>query len=501
MSSNENGYDRVPYPSNAHSHTHPDRAAAIAILFGMVPSDVEHCRVLELGCGQGGNLIPMAYGLPGSEFLGLDLAAKPIEGAQAQGNSLGLKNIQFRQMDILDIGPELGKFDYIIAHGVYSWVPPAVQEKLLAICNQNLNANGIAFMSYNTTPGGHIRQILREMMWFHTRHVGDTEERAREGRAFLGQLLETMDARNPFRNLFQEEFNRLSRQSEYSIYHDEFSPNFWPIAFSDFVGHAARHEMQFLGEVELDAMVDVVPDPDPFAPIKQAAGRDPIAVQQYLDYVRFRWFRQTLLCRREIPLCRDRIGDRLGRLLIASRLRRSAELPEGVNEFRDSQGLGTIKTSNPSLIASLLRLEQIWPRAEPYDDLLSEVCTRIPGAVRSAIADDLSRALLTLAAGRLVDLRTLHLPIAACVSQRPEASLLARLEAKNGDFVTTLLHSHVKLEDEHARQFLQFLDGTRDRNQLADAIAPEHPDVSREALLGQIENNLASIYRMGLLKG
>jgi tRNA G46 methylase TrmB len=65
-------YDEVLYPSYTHNQTHPDRLATIATLFGLTPAPVERCRVLELGCGNGSNLVPMAYGLPGSEFVGID---------------------------------------------------------------------------------------------------------------------------------------------------------------------------------------------------------------------------------------------------------------------------------------------------------------------------------------------------------------------------------------------------------------------------------------------
>ena len=129
MSSEINLYDRVPYPSLAFLQTHPDRLAVMGTLYGMNPVAVEHCRVLEIACGNGSNLIPMAYGLPGSQFVGIDLAANPVEFAQERIRRLGLKNIRIKQMDLLEIGPEFGEFDYIIAHGVYAWVPQAVQEK------------------------------------------------------------------------------------------------------------------------------------------------------------------------------------------------------------------------------------------------------------------------------------------------------------------------------------------------------------------------------------
>ena len=117
-----NSYDAIPYPSLAFLQTHPDRLAVLATLFGMSPAPVENCRVLELACGNGANLIPMAYGLPRSEFLGVDLAALPVASAQQRIKQLGLKNIRIDATDLLEIGPASGKFDYLIAHGVYAWV-------------------------------------------------------------------------------------------------------------------------------------------------------------------------------------------------------------------------------------------------------------------------------------------------------------------------------------------------------------------------------------------
>ena len=499
MSSTTNAYDIVPYPNWANAHTHPDRLAAIAVLYGMVPPDVEHCRVLEIGCGDGNNLIPMAFGLPKSEFVGIDLATKPIGAAQARIKCLGLRNIQAHSMNLLDIGPEFGKFDYIIAHGLYSWAPAGVQDKLLAVCNQNLSHSGVAFVSYNAHPGGHIRQMLREMIQFRTRRIDDPEEQAQEGKAFLRLLLEGMDTRTPFRKVFQEEFERMSIRGVGAIYHDELSPNFSPVHFADFVERAARHGLQFLSEVELSRMIDIQPNPKPLAALMGLAAGDLIASQQYSDFVKFRWFRQTLLCHQDVHLLRDRPADCVGQLFVASPLRLSAENPNGASEFSDSRGPGTIKTNNPILISILRELDRIWPRAERFDCLLNQICARNTDAFQSDLIEDLPKAVLTLAAMSLVDLRTHRLPIAEAISDRPEASLIARLESRESDFVTTLLHSHVKLEDEQVLRFLHLLDGTRDRLALADAVAIDHPNVSRDSILEQIDKNLVNIYRLGLL--
>ena len=93
-------YDRVPYPGHPFAQTHPDRLATVATLFGLRPAHPDACRVLELGCGDGGNLVPMAYGLPGATFTGIDLAAGAIAHANELKTALGLDNLTLRHGDL-----------------------------------------------------------------------------------------------------------------------------------------------------------------------------------------------------------------------------------------------------------------------------------------------------------------------------------------------------------------------------------------------------------------
>ena len=175
-------YDEVLYPNAPFGQTHPDRLATLAILFGMDPAPINRCRVLELGCGDGENLIPMAFENPAAQFLGLDAAAMAIRAGKQEIATLGLANIRLEHMDIMDAGPELGTFDYVIAHGLYSWVPEPVRDKLLALAKAVLAPHGVAFVSYNALPGGRLRQMFRDMMLFHL--GGATEFDARiHGRA------------------------------------------------------------------------------------------------------------------------------------------------------------------------------------------------------------------------------------------------------------------------------------------------------------------------------
>src|SRR5204863_4852093 len=96
-------YDKVLYPSYTRIQTHPDRLATIGMLLGMNPAPVEKCRMLELGCGNGSNIGPIAFGLPESEFVGVDLAALPIANANRMVDELGLRNLTFHNRSITDV--------------------------------------------------------------------------------------------------------------------------------------------------------------------------------------------------------------------------------------------------------------------------------------------------------------------------------------------------------------------------------------------------------------
>ena len=499
MTDTTNSYDIVLYPGGVYFQTHPDRLAAMGILFGVEAQAIGRCRVLEIGCGEGTNLIAMAYGLPDSEFIGIDLAAKPIDRAQARIEGAGLTNIRCQQLDLTEIGPDFGQFDYIIAHGLYAWVPKSVQDKLLAVCKQNLTPNGIAFISYNANPGGLVRQALRDMMLFHSRGIEDSRERVQQGKTFLRSVLEAMDPRIPWRSVLEDEFNKMCDRGDSVIFHDEYSPYFSPAYFTDFIGHAEQHGLQFLSEAQLvDMMVPQV-KPEAHVALNELARNNLIAYQQNLDFVRFRKFRQTLLCHHEIRLRRDGFFGGLRRLLVASALMAAVEQADGSCEFSSERAAGSIETNNPATIAVLRHLEHIWPRAEKFDELVDLACARIPNASQDAVAEELSRVVLKLAAGTLVDLRSHPLRIAEGVSERPTASLLARLESQEGQFVTTQLHTRVKVEDEQGRRFLRLLDGTRDRRALTEAVAADLPHALPEMILEQVNTHLATLHRMGLL--
>ena len=150
-------YDEVPYPRLAFPLTHPSHLATIGRLLGFASADVENCRVLELGCASGANLVPIAYALPKSRFIGIDFSERQVSDGREFIAALGLSNVSLERLDILHVAESLrdsdcasrrdatawasaGPFDFIIAHGIYSWVPDPVKDALLAACRALLGA-------------------------------------------------------------------------------------------------------------------------------------------------------------------------------------------------------------------------------------------------------------------------------------------------------------------------------------------------------------------------
>ncbi len=517
-------YDAVPYFGRAFPQTHPDRLATMATLFGMKPAPVERCRVLELGCGDGGNLIPMAFGLPQSQFVGIDLAARPIAKGQALSEALGLTNIRLLQLDVLDVTADLGAFDYIIAHGVYSWVPPAVQDKILAICQGHLAPQGVAYVSYNIYPGYHLQGLVRDLMRFHVRALADPEEQVTEALAFLGFLAESQPEPDTFRTVLKQRLEDLLERPKHAVYHDELAEINLPVYFHQFVAQAGRHGLQFLSEATFSTMQDrAFPDRVREVLLALAHG-DILLKEQYLDFLKCRKFRQTLLCHQGLSLDRGVTPEKVMGFYAASPASPVSPQPDvrspAVEEFRGQFG-AAMSTGHPFAKAVIMELVESWPRLLAFDELLAR--TRAALGPEAPVAEagpegdalGLAKILLATYAAGLVELHV-HVPeFVMEVSERPLASPLARWQARESAMVVNLRHASIQLEGGLVRHLLLLLDGTRDRAALLRdlaAAAAADPAALQEAgglpndgrglaqvLAGGLEANLQKVARLALL--
>jgi SAM-dependent methyltransferase len=449
-------YDRVPYPGHPFAQTHPDRLATVATLFGLRPAHPASCRLLELGCGDGGNLVPMAYALPDTAFCGVDLSSRAIAHAGQLRDALGLSNVELHRADLTAL-PELGTFDYVVAHGVYSWIAPAARDALLAACRAHLAPGGVAYVSYDVMPGGHVREITRQILRWHLRDVDDPAARITGARGLLRALADAGS----------EQAAWALDQGDPALYHDELAPHHEAILFTDFVAHARRHGLEFLAEADVFEMQASG------LPTEYAAG-DVIAREQYLDFFKGRMFRQTLLCDAGLER-REPTGAVVRGMLAATPARAVNAVGPGQVEFRGPRG-ATITTDHDAVKAALVALGDAWPRAVPVADLDGEaVC----------------EALLRAYAVNLVQLHVWAPEIATAPSERPVASALARVQAASGSRITNLRHGSIDVPDELGRRLITLLDGTRDRAALLR-------ELDRPA--DELERSLEGLARIAVLE-
>jgi methyltransferase-like protein/SAM-dependent methyltransferase len=470
-------YDEVPYGSNVFFYTHPDRLAALASLLEMHTPPIDRCRVLELGCGTGANLLPMAQDLPDSRFVGIDLSPRQIGMGQAVVDALGLANIELKAMSILDVDASFGLFDYIICHGVYSWVPPEVQDKVLAICAGNLAPNGLAYVSYNTYPGWHLRGMIREMMGFHVRQFTEPKVRVEQARAILDFLVRAVGtAQGPYGSSLEAEAKLLARASDTYLYHEHLEEVNHPLYFYQFAERARVHGLQYLGEARHGLPADI---PAEAAHTLEEMSPDLIHAEQYLDFVRNRTFRRTVLCHDHVALKRPPAPEAVMKMAITGLLKpRSSEpavLSPATETFVTVEGT-ELSTNNPLIKSALVILAQSWPRPVSFEALWDQVFSRLdpertPGSPLCEHGPAaLAEALLQCYLSGVAELH-MHAPrFMVEAGERPLASPLARLQAAEGGAITNLRHRTVELEDID-RLVLRLLDGSRDRPALVDRLA------------------------------
>ena len=461
-------YREVPYSRFPYVQTHPDRLATLAILHGLEPAPPPAARVLELGCGAGGNLLPMAYADPGLSAVGIDYAADAIADGRATARALGLRNVALHAADVRELGGgSLGTFDYVIAHGVYGWVAPDVREALLAAIAAHLAPAGVAFVSYPAYPGGYFRRMLREMGLFHARDAAAGVTRAERARELYGVLAELRaDRADAYGGVLARELPRLLHRPAGSLVHDDLADEMAPVWFADFAAHAASHGLAFMCEVEV-AELRAGRLPEGVEPrLRELAGGDRLVLEQYVDFLLGRKFRQSVLCAAAAGAAFD--PARVLRLAAAS-AEPEAQHPE-------------------PLVAPLVRvLARHFPEALPAADVgrtLRVDGRALEGALWAAVDAD------------VVALHA-HAPVYAVrPGERPRASALARLQAEQAIDVTSLRHENVRMEEPAARLLLRLLDGTRDRDALrAGLAAAGGPELPPEAL----DANLADLGALGLL--
>jgi SAM-dependent methyltransferase len=502
-------YEQIPYPGFAEPRSHLRVLEALATMFGLQPADIEHCRVLELGCASGRNLLPQAEQLPHSRFVGLDTSARQIADARADATAVSLDNVELRRANIMDVDASWGQFDYVLCPGVFSWVDATVRSRMLGICRENLTPQGVALVTYNAKPGWLFQGAVRDLLRYHVAPIPDARQQIAEARAILEFVAEQCPGETVQGRVLRAERDYLRTVRDDYVYHDYLVACNEPVYFHEFVTLAEQHGLQFLCDADMARMSGTFMS----GPVQAMLAKTPLIQRcQLLDFLRNELFHRTLLCHRDIAVARQTAPEVMPRFHL-----KLIALPQPA-EFTvaDTQPVtfvfrhGKLTSSAPLGKAVLAQLMAAWPATISFAALAQGAESRLAqeargaGPNRQADPVALAQAVASLFhAGLLV--AYVHPPqFCRIVPERPRASAFCRRLASRGTYVTNLLHENVVLDDLHGLVLSQ-LDGELDRSALVASVQAA-VDAGRLSLAPgagsletQLERALANLCERALL--
>lgn len=293
----ELGYKSMPFP-----YTTPATLEAYAALVGISAPNPKTARVLELGATYGGNIISQALFNPDATFVGVELSKEQVEKGNEVIAKAGLTNVSLVQSDIASIGSEIGTFDYIIAHGVYSWVDDDVKDELLRLIDEHLAEDGIAYVSYNTYPGWHTMEEVRQLMMFSNRDKTqfNHKEKVLHGKtigSIVGSQILKYDNLKERNSKFLGALRSVMQKDEYYVGHDHLEPNNDPVYFYQFNDHLGAHNLAYLCDADLTLSMVRSFDADIADTLDKLAPNDHVAQEQYLDFMLDTTFRKSIICK------------------------------------------------------------------------------------------------------------------------------------------------------------------------------------------------------------
>ena len=475
-------YDILPYPNYTFTQTHPDRLAAIARVFDVNSAPPESANVLEIGCARGSNILPMAESLPNASFLGIDSSPVQVEAAKKDLNATGLSNAEFICKDLRDVGDR--KFDYIISHGVFSWVDSETQESIFSICEKNLKPGGVVYISYNTNPGWKTRSTIREMLLYHIDRSASPKAVVQQSRAFLRFLAETTNNKNdPYSLVLQRESEMIRQMPDGYFFHDHLEQENNPLYFHEFVERAAKHDLQYLADADLSTMTARDFSPETQDTLRVLSSGQLTRMEQYLDFLRNRPFRCSLLVRNGFAINRKVEVTAIQRLYV------SANLEVADEDFKRPDGV-TISVRSSSAQNLVKKVARLWPSRLPVSELS-------PGEQREA---------LDLIFSGVLGINTLPSPAAAVMGELPLSSSVARVQASYSSVVSNLAHELVSLSP-LAREVLKQCNGAMSLTGIQENIrgklkSPTAGDKNQKLSISEreIAGALEELLRKALLK-
>jgi SAM-dependent methyltransferase len=465
-------YDESTYDCHSIPATAPEQLALAALLHGGPAAPVAGARVLEIGCGTGANLLPLAYFRPDCRCIGVDASGVQIADARDSAERLALRNVEFHAADIRELAAEVTDFDYIVAHGVMSWVPDTVRDAIFALCRDRLTESGLVYLSFNTNPGWLVRGLVRQGMLEPRgrRSLGALTGAARDRARKMRLAIEA--AEHPYGVLLKQELDRAETTTESSLLHDYLSPQNRAYWFRDFAERAAAFGLEYLVEAAYRQAEYRVP------PVIAQAARElesqPLEIETLIDVLWYRQHRASLFCRKGAGATAAPRGALLERLTVAAGCRPATEhvhLEPGVEQAFTGLSEPDVvsRSSDPLDKAALKVLADVWPLGLGWRDLVAQSRALLDdhgiAQPSSAVEGELEQTMFDLHAQGQAELRLRALGMPRVVGYPPALSPLAQWELARRDVVTTPTHARLA-PTWIDRLILERLDGTRGRSQV-----------------------------------
>ncbi len=362
--------------------------------------------------------------------------------------------------------------------------------------------NGIAFVSYNTLPGWRMLSTVREAMLYHTRDVEDPQARVAKARATLDFLADAVpDRDSAYGRLLRLAAEHIRQKPDYYVLHEYLEETNEAVYFEQFVERIAARGLRYLGDSDVRTMLPIGLTPKVEATLNRIAP-GLMRREQFLDFLKSRSFRQSLLIRAGATLDRKLSAgardDAACRGAGAARaMRRSTSHPDRAETFRFADGR-SVEASSRIVKSALAILAAQWPLAIPFDRLHQEAAAALGGGAHDTPAerDLLAAEILRLHLGGAAELHRAAPPFVLASGPRPEASAIARRDAiaRRSERQACGTSRSSCANDERA--LLPLLDGTRTRAEIAAAHWPALPEAER---LAALDAALASLGRQALL--
>lgn len=462
----QNAYEIDLYPTKAQPQLHIGNLYAAAYLRGFDPPRIETATVLEVGCGTGLNLLPMARTLPEAEFVGVDYAARPIEIAKSLAERMEIRNIRFHAADIRDLADDFGSFDYILAHGFYSWVPEEVREALWRVVRGSLNPKGVLQVSYNCLPGWLQNQWLRDFCLEHMKRFPDRETKLGEAWKLIEALASMKEADNPYPIIAAQ---TLEKGFATAI-HDELGEINQPFYLSQVVGHAEAYGFQYLS----DAVQKYVPGLQHLSAgeeiLENIAGDSSVLREQYKDFLSMRTFRQSLFTPASNQPSPASYLDRIRHCRVTSPLRAGAADEEGNRVYDSPLSVLGFHSNNPLIARLFEAIAVAYPTPVALDEVSDATLRAIPSPASAQVAEywelveDLSR-------NGVLQVSFWEVPIPAVLPPKPAMAGIASWEALLDLPLTSLFHRPQSFPDPLHRALAALTDGSRNVPEICATLA------------------------------